>query len=39
MVCQEREEHRCLSSDGKTLTMTTAIPGQTKPNIQVFDRE
>ena len=28
-----------LSPDGKTLTMTTTIPGRTKPNIQVFDRE
>ncbi len=28
-----------LSTDGKTLTMTTTIPGRTKPNIQVFDRE
>jgi hypothetical protein len=28
-----------LSSDSKTLTMTTSIPGQSKPNIMVFDRE
>ena len=28
-----------LSSDGKALTMTTTVPGRTKPNIQVFDRE
>jgi hypothetical protein len=28
-----------LSADGKTLTMTTSIPGRTKPNIMVFDRE
>lgn len=28
-----------VSSDGKTLTFTTHIPGRTKPNIQVFDRE
>jgi hypothetical protein len=28
-----------LSADGKTLTMTTSIPGQSKPNIMVFDRE
>lgn len=27
-----------VSSDGKTLTITTHIPGQNKPNIQVFDR-
>jgi hypothetical protein len=28
-----------LSADGKTLTVTTHIPGRTKPNIQVFERE
>jgi hypothetical protein len=28
-----------LSPDGKTLTMTVSIPGQSKPNIQVFNRE
>ncbi len=28
-----------LSSDGKTLTITTSKPGQSKPNIMVFDRE
>jgi hypothetical protein len=28
-----------LSPDHKTLTMTVSIPGQSKPNIQVFDRE
>jgi hypothetical protein len=28
-----------VSADGKTLTMTTTIPGQDKPNIQVFNRE
>jgi hypothetical protein len=28
-----------VSPDGKTLTFTTHIPGQSKPNIQVFDRE
>ena len=28
-----------LSPDGKTLTITTSVPGRTKPNIQVFDRE
>jgi hypothetical protein len=28
-----------VSPDGKTLTVTTHIPGRTKPNIQVFDRE
>jgi hypothetical protein len=27
------------SPDGTTLTFTTHIPGQSKPNIQVFDRE
>jgi hypothetical protein len=27
-----------VSLDGKTLTITTHIPGHTKPNIQVFDR-
>ncbi len=27
-----------VSPDGKTLTITTHIPGQNKPNIQVFDR-
>jgi hypothetical protein len=27
-----------VSADGKTLTITTHIPGQAKPNIQVFDR-
>jgi hypothetical protein len=27
-----------VSSDGKTLTITTHIPGQNKPNIQVFER-
>jgi hypothetical protein len=27
-----------VSSDGKTLTISTHIPGQAKPNIQVFDR-
>jgi hypothetical protein len=27
-----------VSTDGKTLTITTHIPGQAKPNIQVFDR-
>lgn len=28
-----------VSPDGRTLTMTVHIPGQSKPNIQVFDRE
>jgi hypothetical protein len=28
-----------VSSDGKTLTMTIHIPGRSKPDIQVFDRE
>jgi len=28
-----------VSSDGKTLTITTHIPGQAKPNIQVFERQ
>ncbi len=28
-----------LSPDGKALTITTSIPGRTKPNIMVFDRE
>jgi len=28
-----------VSPDGKTLTVTAHIPGQDKPNIQVFDRE
>jgi hypothetical protein len=28
-----------LSPDAKTLTITTTVPGRTKPNIQVFDRE
>ena len=28
-----------VSADGKTLTITTHIPGQAKPNIQVFERE
>jgi hypothetical protein len=28
-----------VSPDGKTLTITTHIPGRTKPNIQVFDRQ
>jgi len=28
-----------VSPDGKTLTITTGIPGQAKPNIQVFDRQ
>jgi hypothetical protein len=28
-----------VSPDGKTLTITTQIPGRTKPNIQVFERE
>ena len=28
-----------LSPDGKTLTMTVSIPGRSKPNIMVFDRE
>ena len=28
-----------VSSDGKTLTITTQIPGQAKPNIQVFERQ
>jgi hypothetical protein len=28
-----------VSSDGKTLTITTHIPGHSKPNIQVFDRQ
>ena len=27
------------SPDGKTLTITTHIPGRTKPNIQVFERK
>lgn len=27
-----------VSADGKTLTITTHIPGHSKPNIQVFDR-
>lgn len=28
-----------VSPDGKTLTMTIHIPGRSKPDIQVFDRE
>ena len=28
-----------VSPDGKTLTVTAHVPGQDKPNIQVFDRE
>jgi hypothetical protein len=28
-----------VSSDGKTLTMTVHVPGRSKPDIQVFDRE
>ena len=28
-----------VSPDGKILTITTQIPGHTKPNVQVFDRE
>jgi hypothetical protein len=28
-----------VSEDGKTLTITTHIPGHSKPNIQVFDRQ
>jgi hypothetical protein len=28
-----------VSPDGKTLTITTQIPGRRKPNIQVFERE
>ena len=28
-----------LSPDHQTLTITTSIPGRTKPNIMVFDRE
>jgi len=28
-----------VSPDGTALTITTHIPGQAKPNIQVFDRE
>jgi hypothetical protein len=28
-----------VSADGETLTITIHVPGQTKPNIQVFDRE
>jgi hypothetical protein len=28
-----------VSPDGKTLTITTRIPGQAKPKIQVFDRQ
>ena len=28
-----------LSADRKTLTVTGSVPGQSKPNIQVFDRE
>jgi hypothetical protein len=28
-----------LSPDRRTLTMTISIPGQNKPDIQVFDRE
>jgi hypothetical protein len=28
-----------VSSDGKTLTITTHIPGHAKPNIQVFERQ
>lgn len=28
-----------VSPGGETLTITTHIPGQTKPNIQTFDRE
>ena len=28
-----------LSRDGKTLTITTRVPGRRKPNIMVFDRE
>ncbi len=28
-----------LSPDATTLTITTTVPGRTKPNIQVFDRE
>jgi hypothetical protein len=27
-----------LSEDGKTLTITTHIPGHAKPNIQVYER-
>jgi len=27
-----------ISPDGKLLTITTHIPGHSKPNIQVFDR-
>jgi hypothetical protein len=28
-----------VSADGKMLTVTTQIPGRTKPNVQVFERE
>lgn len=28
-----------VSADGNTLTITTHIPGQAKPNIQTFDRQ
>jgi hypothetical protein len=28
-----------VAPDGKTLIFTTHIPGLSKPNIQVFDRE
>jgi hypothetical protein len=28
-----------VTQGGETLTITTQIPGQTKPNIQVFDRQ
>jgi hypothetical protein len=28
-----------VSADGKTLSMTIHIPGRTKPDVQVFDRE
>jgi hypothetical protein len=28
-----------VSPDGKVLTVTTHIPGRTKPNVQVFERE
>jgi hypothetical protein len=28
-----------ISGDGKTLTITTHIPGRSKPNVQVFERQ
>jgi hypothetical protein len=32
-------QHVEVSPGGETLTITTYIPGRTKPNIQVFDRK